>query len=195
MRIISGTAKGRRLQVPSRRRGRPLIRPTSDRAREAIFSIIGTEVVGAAVLDLFAGTGALGLEALSRGAGSALFVDQDREALALVAANAEVCGFSDQGRIVRRDLARGLGFLAGYAPENGFALVFIDPPYGRGLGVAAGRELADLELLDQGALVVIEDAADEVLPGRVGRLVLSDRRRYGDTGFWLFRPQEGVEPV
>ncbi|MCF6291020.1 MAG: 16S rRNA (guanine(966)-N(2))-methyltransferase RsmD [Desulfobacterales bacterium] len=191
MRIISGIAKGRRLKTPARHQGRPQgkprIRPTSDRAREAIFNIIGSRVIDATVLDLFAGTGALGLEALSRGAGFALFVDQDREALALIACNIELCRFSDRTRIIRADLIKGFSSVCPQAPVDGFDLVFIDPPYSRGLAETALGQLAADHLVAPAGLVVAEDASGETLPDQITGLALLDQRRYGDTGFWIYR--------
>jgi 16S rRNA (guanine966-N2)-methyltransferase len=189
LRIIAGSAKGRRLATPARIKGRPPIRPTSDRAREALFSIIGRAVIEARVLDLFAGTGALGLEALSRGAAFALFVDRNQQAAALIRENIDLCGFAERARILQRDLDKGLAF-----PEDqeAFSLVFLDPPYGSNLAqqllaeLAAGRHLAD------DGLVVAEDAAGERLPETSGRLQLIDRRRYGDTGFWFYRYRKSI---
>ena len=188
MRIIAGTAKGRRLQTPSKKGRR--VRPTADRAREALFSIIGSEVKGASVLDLYAGTGALGLEALSRGAESALFVDLHNEPLGLIGKNIELCGFSERSRVVRRDLTKGLFFLAEMAPAMGYDLIFIDPPYGKGLAAKALADLGSSALLAEEGLVVAEEESGSDFADAYQSLQLVDRRRYGDTGFWLFRPEE-----
>lgn len=188
MRIIAGTAKGRRLQTPAKSSRR--IRPTADRAREALFSIIGAEIAGAAVLDLYAGTGAMGLEALSRGADSVTFVDLHNEALTLVGKNIELCGFSERSRVVRRDLMKGLSFLEQIAPETGYDLVFVDPPYGKELASKALVDMAELRILAEDALVIAEEESGAVFAETYQGLRLCDRRRYGDTGFWLFRPEE-----
>jgi len=214
LRIISGTARGRRLLSPAKHTGnlpgQILIRPTADRAREALFNIIGPLVEDAAVLDLFAGTGALGLEALSRQARLAVFVDQQHQAVELIQRNVALCGFSTRARVIRRDLTKGLSFLVPYAltvnscsrghckesssaglgevrPDPGFSLVFIDPPYGKGLGILVLAALITAGLLAPQALAVVEDAARETLPDAVGTMRLADQRRYGDTGFWLYR--------
>jgi len=189
VRIIAGTARGRRLVTPARGSGAQSIRPTADRAREALFSIIGAEVMGGAVLDLFAGTGALALEALSRGAASALLVDRGHQALEIVRRNIALCGFADRALVLKRDLARGLAPLRQAAPPTGFDLVFLDPPYGQGLGQQVLAELADSGLVAPAGLVVAEEASGAVFADRYGGLVLRDHRRYGDTGFWLFRPE------
>ena len=191
MRIIGGTAKGRRLQTPpkstAKRTGRPVIRPTADRAREALFSIIGSEVENGEVLDLFAGTGALGLEALSRGARSAVFVDKNSQSITLIQKNIELCGFSDRSSIIKRDLAKSLSFLEKILPGKEFSIIFIDPPYKNGLSLSMIKELSSGALLASSGLVIVEDDADIELPRSMGLLTLIDQRQYGDTGFWLYR--------
>ena len=191
MRIIGGTAKGRRLQTPpkstAKRTGRPVIRPTADRAREALFSIIGSEVENGEVLDLFAGTGALGLEALSRGARSAVFVDKNSQSIKLIQKNIELCGFSDKSSIIKRDLAKSLSFLEKILPGKEFSIIFIDPPYKNGLSLSMIKELSSGALLASSGLVIVEDDADIELPRSMGLLTLIDQRQYGDTGFWLYR--------
>jgi len=191
LRIIGGTAKGRRLQTPPKSPAGPsgglLIRPTADRAREALFSIIGNEVEGAAVLDLFAGTGALGLEALSRGAQSAVFVDKSVQSTDLIKKNIELCGFSDKSFIIKRDLAKSLSSLERLLPGKEFSMIFIDPPYRKALCLKILEELSSGNILVSSGLVVAEDDSGNELPESIGSLVLSDRRKYGDTGFWLYR--------
>jgi 16S rRNA (guanine966-N2)-methyltransferase len=190
LRIIGGTARGRRLQTPSKstakHSGRS-IRPTADRAREALFSIIGYEVKGASVLDLYAGTGALGLEALSRSAQRAVFVDNNPQAVQLIGKNIELCGFSDRTLVLKRDLSKGLNFLVKQLPEIKFSIIFIDPPYGKGLSVTMLHEIEKINLLSSDVLVVVEDDALSELPSKVTELRLVDQRRYGETGFWFYR--------
>jgi len=191
LRIIGGKVKGLRLQTPSkssaRRTDRQLIRPTADRAREALFSIIGREVDGSAVLDLFAGTGALGLEALSRGAQSAVFVDKSSQATELIKKNIELCGFSDKSFIIKKDLEKSLSFLEKLLPDKEFSLIFIDPPYRQSLSFKILKKLSSENILVASGLVVAEDNAAIELPESVGSLILFDRRKYGDTGFWFYR--------
>lgn len=176
MRIVGGRFKGRALKGPSSQ----AIRPTSDRLRESLFNILAHAhdgvVEGARVIDLFAGTGALGLEALSRGAAQALFVDDGAEARALLRANIEALGVGGVTRVFRRD-ARKLGAAP---PGAAHTLAFLDPPYGRGLAEPALAALADGGWLAPGALVVVEEdaAADLALPARFTPL---DRRKAGDT--------------
>ena len=191
MRIIAGTLRGRRLLTPGSGKHNPVIRPTADRAREALFSIIGRRIDGAGVVDLFAGTGAFGLEALSRGALSVLFVDNQVGALTLIHNNVEQCGFSDRSLVVKRDLTKGLSFLDKLAPAQGFSLVFLDPPYGQGLALDCLHEIAaGVRLSKDNALVIAEESAKETLPDTVGSLSLNDKRHYGDTGFWFYERKE-----
>ncbi len=186
MRIISGSARGRKLLAPGQRFG-DLIRPTSDRAREAIFSILAAKVVGVGVLDLFAGTGAMGLEALSRGALSAVFVDGQRSVVELIARNIALCGFAERATVLQKDLARGLAFLSAKQPVGGFDLVFLDPPYGGMLALRGLESLAGGNFLAAKGIVVLEDAAEAQYPENMGVLACFDQRRYGEAGFWLYQ--------
>ena len=177
MRIVGGAFRGRPLAAPS---GEGL-RPTSDRVRESVFNILahgidGFALEGARVIDLFAGTGALGLEALSRGAAYALFVEQNAEARALIRRNVEALGLTGVTRIFRRD-ATDLGPAGGLAP---FTLAFLDPPYGKGLGQKALAALATGGWLAPEAVVGLVERADAAvtLPSGYAQL---DKRRYGDT--------------
>ncbi len=175
MRIVGGSLRGRVLKTPHSQS----IRPTSDRLRESIFDILAhaydDPVAGAQVVDLFAGTGALGLEALSRGAERVLFVDDGTEARALLRANVEALGLGGVTRVFRRDATK-----LGLAPPERFTLAFLDPPYGRDLATRALASLVDGGWLADGALIVIEEAADA--PLRLPeRIVEEERRRYGET--------------
>ncbi len=182
MRIVGGALRGRALSAPRSQ----AIRPTSDRLRESIFDILahrfGDPVSGAAVIDLFAGTGALGLEALSRGAARALFVDDGAEARALLRANIETLGLGGVTRVFRRDATK-LGLAP---PGEVFSLAFLDPPYDKGLAAPALAALIEGGWLAKDALVVIEEAAGaeiELPPA----LTPEDARRYGDTQFLFAR--------
>ncbi|MCL2716435.1 MAG: 16S rRNA (guanine(966)-N(2))-methyltransferase RsmD [Alphaproteobacteria bacterium] len=182
MRIVGGRLRGRSLAAPSSRD----IRPTADRLRESVFNILAhaydDPVCGARVLDLFAGTGALGIEALSRGAAFALFVDNGAEARALLRNNIEALRLGGVTRVYRRDATR----LGPAHPLEPFTLVFLDPPYGRGLAVEALASLRDGGWLAPQALVVVEEtkAAQIVVPE--GLLEL-ERRVYDDTEFVFAR--------
>ncbi len=173
MRIIGGDLKGRKL--------RPIrgmtIRPTSDRLRESIFNILGDRVVDAVVLDLFAGTGALGIEALSRGARCAVFVDRFRTALSAVTDNLRHCGMEASARVIRWDIARGLSCIRDHQPP--FALVFMDPPYRQKLVQPALAHLVESRSLSPEGQIVVEHSVGEAPPESPAALVLSDQRRYG----------------
>jgi 16S rRNA (guanine966-N2)-methyltransferase len=182
MRIIAGRLKGRALQSPASQD----IRPTSDRLREAIFNVLAhaydDPVEGAAVIDLFAGTGAMGLEALSRGAKRVLFVDDGTQARALIRANVEAFGLGGATKVFRRDATK-----LGQAPAGDrFALAFLDPPYGKGLVEPALIALRDGGWLLPEALVIAEEAADAQLTVPDG-LTQLEQRVYGDTQVLIMR--------
>ena len=184
MRIVGGRLKGRALRGPATQD----IRPTSDRLREAIFNILahayGDPVEGANVIDLFAGTGAMGFEAISRGAKQALFVDDGSEARALLRANVETLGLGGVTKIFRRD-ARKLGAASA---EGAFSLAFLDPPYGKGLIMPALVALRDGGWLAENALIVVEEAAEAVLDIPEG-FTLLESRTYGDTQVMILRAE------
>jgi 16S rRNA (guanine966-N2)-methyltransferase len=184
MRIVAGRLKGRALLGPAN----DDIRPTSDRLRKTIFNILvhayGDPVTEAAVIDLFAGTGAMGLEALSRGARRALFVDDGTAARALIRANVEALGLGGATKIFRRD-ARKLGLAP--AGET-FALAFLDPPYGKNLAEPALIALRDGRWLSEDALIVVEEAAETKLDLPRGFAEL-EQRLYGDTQVLILQPR------
>ena len=192
MRIISGHARGRKLFTPGNSAG---IRPTSDRAREALFSILGQRVYNACVLDLYSGTGALGLEAWSRGAKEVLFVDNSFAALKLTTKNCELCNAGkslskdDPIHIFKHDLRRGITILPEIIKNCAgvFDLLFLDPPYGKGL---AEKTLGDIdagELCNSDSMIIAEEASGVNLPKSFPKqLLLQDQRRYGDTSFWFY---------
>lgn len=178
MRIVGGTLRGRALATPKDTR----IRPTSDRVREAIFNILahgidGFSIEGVQVLDLFSGTGALGLEALSRGARFCLFVEEDAEARGLIRQNVEAFGLTGVTRIFRRDATN----LGPAGSKGGHALAFLDPPYGQGLGERALAAAAAGGWLAPGAVCVLEERKDAVVALPAG-FALIDARTWGDTG-------------
>jgi 16S rRNA (guanine966-N2)-methyltransferase len=181
MRIIAGTHRGRRLEAPPDER----IRPTSDRIRESVFNIVRHRLGGfdgVSVLDGFAGTGAMGLEALSRGAAEAHFVDRNRDALALCRRNAAAIGLEARCTFELADLTRPP------VSRKAFALVLLDPPYGEGLGGAAMAALAGRGWLAEDCLVVVESegAQPEAIPEM---LTLIDTRHYGRTRIDLAVPR------
>ena len=182
MRIVGGRLRGRPLAAP-RSQG---VRPTADRLRESLFNILihayGDPVTGARVLDLFAGTGALGFEAISRGAAYCLFVDDGAEARALLRENVAALGLAGVTRIFRRDATR-LGPAHPIAP---FSLTFLDPPYRKGLAEQALIAARAGGWLTDDALIVVEEATDAGFTAPAGFAEL-ERRVYDDTTFVILR--------
>jgi 16S rRNA (guanine966-N2)-methyltransferase len=182
MRVVGGRLKGRNLASPSSQ----AIRPTADRLRESIFNVLmhayDNPIEGARVLDLFAGTGALGIEAVSRGAAFALFVDNGAEARALLRNNIEALGLGGVTKVYRRDAAN----LGPAHPVEPFSIAFLDPPYGKGLAEQALASLRDGGWLVPGALVVVEEAKAAAFTTLEGFEEL-ERRAYDDTEFVFLR--------
>lgn len=181
MRVTGGMARGRLLKSP---KGMD-IRPTTDKVRGAVFNILGQDFCGFSVLDLFAGTGSVGIEALSRGAEFAVFVDISLHSIKIIKENLSLCGYQDLGAVLRRDLNKGLPFNHDLL-QKGFDLVFIDPPYGKGLIPPLIDQISALGLLSRGSLVVAECSKNEDLPPAIGHLALADTRIYGDTKICLY---------
>jgi 16S rRNA (guanine966-N2)-methyltransferase len=173
-RIVAGSARGRRLKVPAGRG----TRPTTEKVRAAVFNMLGQFFDGGAVLDLYAGTGALALEALSRGCQRAVCVESDRRAAEVLRRNAEDLGFS-----ARVEVRLGRAAEVAARLPAGFALAFVDPPYQE--GPAAGLALAG-PLLAPGGRAVAEHAARWAPPARIGPLALASSRTYGGTGISIY---------
>ena len=182
MRVVGGRVRGRNLAAPRS----DAIRPTSDRLRESVFNVLahayGDPVTGARVLDLFAGTGALGIEALSRGAAFALFIDDGAEARALIRQNIDALGLGAATRVFRRDATK----LGPAHPVEPFSLVFLDPPYRKGFAERALASLHEGAWLTPEALIVVEEAKDaEFAPP--AEFVELERRAYDDTVIVIMR--------
>lgn len=188
MRVISGTAKGRRL-ASFKGEG---IRPTADRVKESLFNIINSNfgpLDDKAVLDLFAGTGNLGIEALSRGAANTVFIDEGLKSVKVLKKNLDVCGFVDRSEIVQTSVESGIRLLSrkGYK----FNLVFLDPPYEKGFVEKTLRGLIEEGILEYEAVVVAEHSVRERPSMEYDGLTFTDRRKYGDTeiSFYTFSGQ------
>jgi 16S rRNA (guanine966-N2)-methyltransferase len=182
MRVVGGSLRGRTIAAPKSQ----AIRPTADRLRESLFNILmhayGDPVSGARVLDLFAGTGALGIEALSRGAVFTLFVDDGAEARALLRENVASLGLGGTSKVFRRDATK----LGPAYPVEPFSLAFLDPPYGKKLAEKALASAHDGAWLTPDALIVVEEAAKSAFAAPDGFTEL-ERRRYDDTEFVVLR--------
>ncbi|MGH7854762.1 MAG: 16S rRNA (guanine(966)-N(2))-methyltransferase RsmD [Candidatus Binatia bacterium] len=175
MRIIGGAAKGRRLLAPKGQ----AVRPTADRVKESLFNILPRDFSGMKVLDLFAGTGNLSIEALSRGADHAVLVDSSARSAAAIKENLRRLGFAARTEVWVAPAARSLRLLA--RRKKSFEVIFLDPPYDQGLAPRALDIIAQGNLLGESGTIVVEHSAREILKQRYRLLQLHDERRYGDT--------------
>ena len=176
MRVITGSARGRRLETL---RGDDVTRPTAENVKEALFSMIQFDIEGTRVLDLFAGSGQLGIEALSRGADFCVFVENNKNAAAIVKGNVERCGFEKSSQLVMSDAASYL------TRAGGFDIVFLDPPYGKGLIQKCMPYLAGA--VNEGGLIVCETSKTENLPEKFVGFSVDRERFYGKTKITLYR--------
>ncbi|MBE6794007.1 MAG: 16S rRNA (guanine(966)-N(2))-methyltransferase RsmD [Ruminococcaceae bacterium] len=181
MRVITGSARGRKLQTLE---GRD-VRPTTDKVKESVFSIIQFQIQGRVFVDLFAGSGQMGIEALSRGAEKAYLVDQSLKAIRVIEQNVKTCGFEDNAHICRQDAA---GFLMS-AREN-FDVVYVDPPFEKGIIDEVLPMLSSK--MNKGGVILCESADNEVLPEEAGDFVLDRTYRYGKIKVSLYRHKEMV---
>jgi 16S rRNA (guanine966-N2)-methyltransferase len=175
LRIIGGHLKGKKLKSIQGK----LVRPTSDRTREAIFNILSNSIAKALVLDLYAGTGALGIEALSRGAERALFVDNRNASLFVLKQNIDSCGLGEKAGIVKWNIRQNLNCIKSIGLK--FDLIFLDPPYNRSLITPSLINLYKSDGLKNKACIVIEHSVDESLPADLCAYRLADQRKYGKT--------------
>ena len=187
MRVTAGAERGRKLRAP---RG-ATTRPTGAKVREAIFNILGP-LPPSPVLDLFAGTGALGIEALSRGASKATFVERDHRALAALHRNLRAFDLSRRARVIDSNVDVALHRLSDEKAEK-FSWVFVDPPYAAGEVESVLALLSGGRILDTGAVVIVEHDRHNLPPENVGVLEMMDRRFYGDTGLSFYRRQRELD--
>lgn len=180
MRVITGTARGRKLgQLQGME-----TRPTTDQVKESIFNIIQFDIEGRRVLDLFAGTGQLGIEALSRGAASCTFVDQRKDAVGLVRSNLKLCRLSDKARVVQGE---ALSFLSTVREQ--YHLVFLDPPYQMDLLENAIKKIAEIDMLTENGIIICESPADKVLPELPHPYHKGREYRYGKIKITVYRKE------
>ncbi|MCD7033916.1 16S rRNA (guanine(966)-N(2))-methyltransferase RsmD [Metabacillus sp. GX 13764] len=180
MRVVSGTCKGRPLKaVPGTG-----TRPTTDKVKEAIFNMIGPYFDGGSALDLFGGSGGLGIEALSRGTESCIFVDKDQKAIQTIHKNIEACGFEKQSEVYRNDAERALK--AVMKRELSFSLIFLDPPYKQQKLKALINSIGEAGILDEKGYIVAEHGTEESLPDELGELVKLKGELYGTTAVSIF---------
>jgi len=183
MRIISGTSKGRKLVTPRSQS----LRPTSDRVKESIFNILQDDIVGKVVLDLFAGTGNLGIEALSRGAKKTIFVEKGRQALRLIQRNLTKFGLEERSEILPKDANRAIGILK--QRGESFDLILMDPPYEKGLIQKTLMKLNSYPIYHKDSILVIEHDRREPLSTVMDGWNLIRQRRIGDTLISFLTPQ------
>ncbi len=179
MRIISGINKGRNLIDLGKGDPSASLRPTSDRVRESIFNVInvgkfGNKIENCYILDLFAGTGALGLEALSRGAKSVVFVDNGAQAIQFLKQNISICGVQNKAKIIKTDATKKLPKLS----NRSFDTIFVDPPYGKGFGEQSLKILYECRLVNEETLIVLEEGHQI---NAIENFNISDCRRYGNS--------------
>lgn len=178
MRVITGTARGKRL---AELEGMDT-RPTTDRVKEGLFNAIQFDIEGRRVLDLFAGTGQLGIECLSRGAERCLFVDQRREAVSVIRKNLKTCGFEDRGQVVQGEALRILK-----SQRTPFHLIFLDPPYDTPLLDSTLKTIADIDILSENGIIVCESPADRELIELEAPYRKDRSYRYGKIKVTLYR--------
>ncbi len=185
MRITGGQARGRRIET-----GKGFqIRPTSDRVREAVFNLLGQDLSDLSVLDLFAGTGSLAIESLSRGASHAVLVDKSQQSINLIRKNLRQTGFENQGIVLQEDLTSGLPRSRGIAGEQ-FGIVFLDPPYQDDLIPDLLEQIALKGCVIPGARAVAETGKNRKLPPAVGDFTIIKARTYGDTRISIYLYEE-----
>lgn len=184
MRVITGTARGRKL------RDLPGLdtRPTTDKVKESIFNIVQFDVEGRKVLDLFAGTGQLGIEALSRGAEKCVFVDQSREAVKVIEENVKTTGFENQSRVAAGD---GVSFLTSCREK--FGLAFLDPPYNSDLLEKALRKMSEIDIMTENGIIVCESALDKEMPILPAPYEKGRDYRYGRIKLTLYHRRSAAE--
>lgn len=184
MRVITGTAKGRALKAPKGL----TTRPTTDRVKEALFNILGPKVVGAKFLDLFAGSGGIGIEALSRGAQEALFIEKDPKALDVIKANLVLTGLGHRAMVLSGDVYKNLDYIGRQGQE--FEFVFMDPPYLKDFEEPVLAKIDSLKLLALGGKVIVESSKRDNISTQVGSLAAFRREKYGDTHLTFYSQTE-----
>lgn len=171
MRVVAGKARGLSLKTLDG----DSTRPTRDMVREALFNIIATKNIDATFLDLFAGSGAIGIEALSRGAKRAYFVDVNKEAIAIIKQNIEKAKFTDYSVVIQNDFLRAIDIIK----NEKFDIIFVDPPYNKGFGTKAIEKISDYNLLNEKGIIVYETDKIEEVPEEIGHYKRYDYRKYG----------------
>ncbi|KXZ39614.1 16S rRNA (guanine(966)-N(2))-methyltransferase RsmD [Alkalithermobacter thermoalcaliphilus JW-YL-7 = DSM 7308] len=184
MRIISGTLRGLRLKSPKSMN----IRPTSDRVKESVFNIINSNIADSFVLDLFSGTGSLGIECLSRGAYSCTFVDNSKESISILKENLNKARMLQKSDIIFSDVISALNKLA--VKRDRFDIIFMDPPYLKKLIIPALETISKSEILEEDGIIIVEHDSKDVIPDKVGNLTKYREKQYSSTKISFFKWSE-----
>ncbi|GAA3651712.1 16S rRNA (guanine(966)-N(2))-methyltransferase RsmD [Asaccharospora irregularis] len=184
MRVISGKVRGLKLNTPKNED----VRPTTDRVKESLFNIISSYVMESNVLDLFAGTGSLGIECLSRGANKCVFVDNSKESIEIVKSNIKKARFEESSIIINSDFKDATNKL--YVQKNKFDIIFMDPPYYKNMFIEAIDRINGLELLAEEGILVIEHDIKDEFPEKIGKLEKSRHKKYGNTALTFYKMEE-----
>lgn len=184
LRVISGLAKGRRLKSVKGM----TTRPTADRVKESLFNIIREEIEDSIFLDLYAGTGSIGIEALSRGASKVTFIDQDKQAIKVLKENLVLTKFDEQAEVYQQDVQLALNILG--KKKKVFNLIFLDPPYYKGLEEKTLEKILDNGILIPNGLIIVEHLHKNILPDSMGKIQLIRTETYGDTAISFYRKRE-----
>ncbi|MCC5911984.1 MAG: 16S rRNA (guanine(966)-N(2))-methyltransferase RsmD [Clostridiaceae bacterium] len=186
MRIIAGKARGHRLETPSNLK----IRPTTDRIKESIFNIIQKHLYDSIVIDLFSGTGNLGIEALSRNSNKAYFVDNSQESIDIIKSNLDKTRLRDQGEVIRGDVRVALNKIASKGVQAD--IIFMDPPYKKGLVIPTLEGIQSANLLKASGIIVIDHDKTEDLPEEINELIKYRSKGYGNTTVSFYKQKEEV---
>lgn len=181
MRIIAGDAKGRRIITPTGRN----IRPTADRVKESLFNILGEKVPDSLVLDLFAGTGNLGLESLSRGAKLSIFIDFNKESIRIINENIKLLKYEGASEVYHNDAYGALNILA--KRKMKFDIIFVDPPYHKDIVPAVIHKISELDLIDTAGIIAVEHDVNDRLPDSISNMTSCKSSTYGDTMLTFYR--------
>lgn len=186
-RIISGLAKGIVLETPEGMK----TRPTSDRAKEALFSILGDVYMGKGVLDLYSGTGSLGIESLSRGAGHCVFIDKNRKAARIIKNNIQKCRLDSSSHVICMDVVKAIDLTE--VRESKFACIIMDPPYDKNLLARTIEKINENDIIEKKGVLVVEHSERESPPDEIAGFILWDRRSYGAVNFSFYRQAEIIK--
>ncbi len=184
MRVISGKVRGLKLNTPKN----DDVRPTTDRVKESLFNIINSYIMDSEVLDLFAGTGSLGIECLSRGAAGCVFVDSSRESLQVVKSNIKKARMENESIVINTTYQDAIKKLS--IQNKKFDLIFMDPPYYKDMFVDALSRIGENNLLQEDGLIVVEHDSKEILPEQIGNIIKTKIKKYGNTTITLYQMEE-----